>query len=369
MKATKRTLKNGQIRWTCRVVIDKTKKELSAKTRAELTELYEHEKAAQRRRRHGMAVERGPITYDALCDLFLAQYQHRERSKRSLLDRLPYSRRAFGNVAVRDLVPEAIAVWNANLLKMKGGTPLSPTTRGHALRAMRQVLGFGVACGYMETNPASRGVTAPTPARRDIRPFESWAEVAAVAAKAGTYGPLIVFACATGLRPQEWRALEWRDIDLNRRELRVARTIRDEKIEAAGKTDGSLRTVSLPQNSMDALATLPRPIGGGLIFPAPEGGVWNPTNYRERVWRPALLAAGLEYRALDNTRHTFATLALAAGAPINDVSKQMGHTKIQTTLHHYSRYINTTDDRYLALLDAFAAESVAEGRKVDGQAQ
>lgn len=361
MTPKKRLLKNGEARWTCRVVIDGKKKELSAPTRRELIELYDHEKAAQRRRRHGLTVERGPITYSDLCDLFLAQYQYRERSKRSLTDRLPYSRRAFGSIVVRDLLPETIAVWNNNL-------PVGPTTRGHALRAMRQVLDFGVQCGYLEANAAAR-TKAPQPARRDVRPFESWEQVEAVAAKAGRYGPLIVFACATGLRPQEWRALEWRDVDLNARELRVSRTIRDEQIEAAGKTDGSLRTVALQQRALDALDRMPRPIGGGLIFPAPDGGIVNPSNYRKRVWKPALAAAGLDYRALDNTRHTFATLALAAGAPLEWVSGQMGHTNINTTKKHYARWLPRANDRNLAILDQFAAESQAEGRKVDGLAQ
>ena len=90
---------------------------------------------------------------------------------------------------------------------------IKPTTKGNALRAMRQILRFGVECGFLERNPAS--IKGPAPARRNIKPFESRAQVFAVAAKAGQYGPLIRFACATGLRPQEWMALEWRSIDFN----------------------------------------------------------------------------------------------------------------------------------------------------------
>jgi hypothetical protein len=52
-------------------------------------------------------------------------------------------------------------------------------------------------------------------------------------------------------------------------------------------------------------------------------------------------------------RHTFATLALAAGALIEWISKQMGHTSIRTTLKYYARFLPVADARAVAALDAF----------------
>jgi integrase len=332
--------------------------EISAPTKRELEELRDQIKQRERQRKRGLAVAREHITYDDLADKFLAQYQHTERSKRTLIDRLRYSRAAFGPTYVRDLVPDQLAAWNT-------GLTVGPTTKGNALRAMRQILRFGVECGFLEKNPAA--IKAPRPARRRIKPFESWEEVEAVAAAAGRYGPLIRFACATGLRPQEWMALEWQTIDFNRKELRVEQTVRSGKIEQAAKTEGSLRTVRLVAAALDALRSLDRPIAGGLIFPAPEGGLVHLSNHRKRVWRPALRAAGVEYRALDNTRHTYATLAIAAGIPVEYVSKQLGHKSLETTLRHYKRWLPVEDDRYTELFDAFTAQASQSGRKRDGE--
>jgi integrase len=36
----------------------------------------------------------------------------------------------------------------------------------------------------------------------------------------------------------------------------------------------------------------------------------------------------VQYRSFDQCRHTYATLTLAAGAPIEWISRQLGHTKI-----------------------------------------
>jgi integrase len=307
----------------------------------------------ERARRHGLPFEQGPITYGELCDRYVGQHQAGARTVRTLRERLVYSRRAFGAVLVRELHSEEIGRWNAALR-------LSPTTRGHALRAMRQVLAAGVRWGYLPRNPAGPdAVRAPAPAATEVLPFESWAEVEATASAAGTYRPLVVFACATGLRPQEWQVLEWRDFDMAERRCRVLRTLQDGAVSSAGKTDGALRTVLLQERALMALRELPRPLDARqLVFPSPGGGIIDLSNFRRRVWRPALNAAGLEHRPPYQMRHTFATLALAAGAPIEWVAAQLGHRNIRITLKHYARFLPATDARALAALDSFEDTAV-----------
>jgi integrase len=308
--------------------------------------------------RVGLPIEQGPITYDELCDRYLEQHQVSAVTIRTLKERLRYSRDAFGSVRVRELRSEEISRWNASLR-------LSTTTRGHALRAMRQVLEVGVRWGYTAFNAAGpKAVQIPTAPPKEIRPFESWDEVERVVAKAGVYGPLVIFACATGLRPQEWQALEWRDLDFTNRRVRVLRAVQDGKVSASAKTDGSLRTVVLQQRALDALGSLVRPLDGRTpVFPAPDGGVVNLSNFRRRVWQPALDAANLDRRPIYECRHTFATLALSAGAPLEWISKQLGHRDTRITLKHYARFLPAADERALALLDAFGADR--GGRKKD----
>jgi integrase len=53
-------------------------------------------------------------------------------------------------------------------------------------------------------------------------------------------------------------------------------------------------------------------------------------------------------------RHTFATLALSAGADLYWLSKQLGHKDVRTTLKHYARFQRAVDERNLFLLDAFS---------------
>jgi integrase len=303
----------------------------------------------EQRRRAGLPDEQGSVTYHELWEKFRLQHQALSKDWHEAM--ASYSLERFGHLPVRELRPEEIAKWHASLT-------LSAKTKKHILGAMRQVLELGVDWGYLARNPASRKlVKTPRSEPPDVRPFESWATVETIAKQAVGYTTLILFACATGLRPEEWIALTWTDIDFTLRSCRINKVVVHGQLRTTeGKTSGAFRTVMLPQRALDALQSLPRPINSdALIFPAARGGYINLDNWRSRVWKPALIAAGVEHRPLYQMRHTYATLGLAAGADIYWVSKQLGHTNIQTTLKHYARFLPAVDERNLKLLDEFAA--------------
>jgi integrase len=179
------------------------------------------------------------------------------------------------------------------------------------------------------------------------------------------YGALIRFASATGLRPEEWAALTWTDVDFAARTLAVNEVWTNGELRSSeGKTDAAFRVVSLQEPALAALRSLPRPLQGDrLIFAAPNGGYLNLDNWRRRVWKKAIDRSDLEYRPLYQMRHTFATLALAAGADLYWLSKQLGHESIRTTLKHYARFVPAVDERNLRLLDEFAGKTAEDVSK------
>jgi integrase len=127
-----------------------------------------------------------------------------------------------------------------------------------------------------------------------MRPFESWGAVDAVAPRVGpVYGPMIVFAAATGLRPGEWIALERRDVDRGARVLHVRRSFSYGRLKRA-KTDASLRAVPLQAIALEAVDRLPPRLETPLLFPSLQGGYLDLHNFRARAWKRAQLAAGID---------------------------------------------------------------------------
>lgn len=155
------------------------------------------------------------------------------------------------------------------------------------------------------------------------------------------------FAFFTGLRTSELIALEWRDVDLRRRTIRVQRATVNGKAKAQTKT-AKARDVDLTERAYAALIRQKARtyLAGGVIFLDPITGRRYVDDKPPRMqWNAALKGLGMRHRVAYQTRHTFATLALMAGANPMWVSRQLGHSTMQMTLSRYSRWIDQADQR------------------------
>jgi integrase len=65
----------------------------------------------------------------------------------------------------------------------------------------------------------------------------------------------------------------------------------------------------------------------------------NPDHVREVIWKPALEKAGIPYRPLMQTRHTFATISLSEGEDIGWVQNMLGHGSFQMIFTKYYAWI------------------------------
>ena len=161
-----------------------------------------------------------------------------------------------------------------------------------------------------------------------------------------------VFAAGTGLRPEEWIGLERRDIDRQTRTVSVQRVFSNARLKEFGKTDRSRRRVPLRKRVIEALDAIPPRLDTPLLFPGPRGGHLDLHNFRERHWKAALRAAGLDYRRPYDLRHTYATFSIAAGVSLFALGRRMG-TSLEMIDKTYGHLAPDADEYELALLDAF----------------
>jgi integrase len=231
--------------------------------------------------------------------------------------------------------------------------------RFEATQALRQVLNRAVCWGLLEYNPAKRGVSNPARRAREKRPFESWEQVEVVAAQLGpVYGPMVVFAAATGLRPSELFGLEWRDVDRQLGVVYIRRAYANGRLKHT-KTRLSTRAAPLQAKALDALDRLPAS-DNPILFPSMRGGRIDFRIFGRKHWRPAQAKARISpVRGLYDLRHTYATFALRAGVPVFAVSRFMG-TSIAMIDRHYGHLANDSRDHAVALLDALAFERAVD---------
>jgi len=71
------------------------------------------------------------------------------------------------------------------------------------------------------------------------------------------------------------------------------------------------------------ISALAEPDGNRLVFTSPGGTPLRHTNFRIRVWLPALRAAGLPVIHFHDLRHTGNMLAADAGAGLRELMDQM----------------------------------------------
>jgi len=149
----------------------------------------------------------------------------------------------------------------------------------------------------------------------------------------------------TGMRRGEAFGLRWSNVLFDRGVIAVRRSLTLHG-ESSPKSRRGIRDIEMLPRVERALLEQRRWVTGRFehgtefVFPNGAGSPIDVHNFSFRVWSRIVKQAGVPYRALKQTRHTFATLMLQKGAPLDWLQRQMGHEDLQTLIRHYWRYIN-----------------------------
>lgn len=282
----------------------------------------------------------------------LAETTHGEYS-----NSLSRFREAWGSKRLADLTA-------ADIITTLAGIDLAAKSFNNIISPLRALLTLAHKLGKTSTSLAVHVEQRRKEQTEGPDPL-TVAEIDRILAKAGDWRNYFEAAIYTGMRPSEQIALSWGDVDLTAKTLTV-RTARVRGIDKDTKT-ASVRTVRLPQRALDAL-TRQRPISGlgerVFIHPVSRANFAD-TQPPSDAWKRILKLAGVRSRDARQTRHTYATLMLIAGAKPAFVSRQMGHANSQMFFKTYSKWLDSEDDwREIAKLDGESVtESVTKNKK------
>jgi integrase len=159
----------------------------------------------------------------------------------------------------------------------------------------------------------------------------------------------VVLAGFCGLRQGELLALQRADFDLDKATVFVhqARNKASGAIEST-KTDAA-RVVHLPLRVCQLVAWHLEEYDSATMFPVTA-------SIFDKSWRHARHTAGLERVRFHDLRHAAASMMIAAGLNIRQVSEQLGHANPTMTLNIYAHLWPSSFAEAMAKMDAYLAQ-------------
>lgn len=158
--------------------------------------------------------------------------------------------------------------------------------------------------------------------------------------------PYFQFAFLTGLRQGEQFALRVTDINWKKKVVSISKAMtRDEKgkrVEGATKNKYSQREIPISKAVKRVLLeqiSLCEGLQSEYLFCTTTGQQINHANLCNRTWVPALKKAGIRYRAMIQTRHSFATTALSLGENPLWIAHVMGHRDTEMVIRVYAKFV------------------------------
>ena len=252
----------------------------------------------------------------------------------------------LGHLPLRKLTPATMQRWETEYRTTHGYR----TVQLCHLR-LKQACSYGVRMGHMAYNP----LADVRPPETQARPRLTWSSEEATAflkaAETDVYYPLWHFLLGTGARRGEALGLRWSDIDWQAGTATIVQTIRPLRgrtYTKPPKNPQSARVVPLHKGLLKRLqvwrikqAKHRQRMGDawtdhGLVFASQVGTPINPNNVT-RAFIGLVEQAGISRITVHQLRHTAGTLALAAGATLEEIRQLLGHKKLATTADIYAQ--------------------------------
>ena len=231
----------------------------------------------------------------------------------------------------------------------------SPKTLNNVLATLRRLLAVAVEWDVIDAMSCTiRQVKSsrPTMAFHDFEDYERLVE-AAEGVDPNAY-LIVLLGAEAGLRCGEMMALEWLDVDLGKRQLRICQS--EWRGQVTSTKGERLRYVPMTKRLAAALRDH-RHLRSARVL-VDRGRTLSQKMIQDRV-RWASRRAGLERQGVHILRHTFCSHLAMKGAPARAIQELAGHADLSTT-QRYMRLSPAALEGAIRLLDAPAGGEMGE---------
>lgn len=175
-------------------------------------------------------------------------------------------------------------------------------------------------------------------------------------------GESIAILLKTGLRRGELLGLRWKDVDFDRKVIKVVNAVKEIRgavEEGAPKTKNSVREIPFDDELKNLLLSIPRivtknkgdknnrveyQIENHYVISDAKGNCMRPNNWVKRIYNPIMdefISSEKDINmdtlklSAHELRHTYGTLLYRSGTDIYTIQKLMGHSDISVTVSIY----------------------------------
>ena len=221
----------------------------------------------------------------------------------------------------------------------------APRTVKRNYEVVRAMFGYAVRNEWLARNPCRNVHLPPIQGTRrfDLTPED----VAGIAAQVAIeYRPMVWLGAVLGLRWSEVAGLRVGRIDLSTGRLAVAEALvrgtGGRNVFGPPKSKAGRRTMFMPAVIVAMLAEhlerceLTEAGGDALVFTDDESGALRYSNWRRRIWLPAVAAAGCAGAGFHDLRRLNATTLVVEGIDVKTAQTRLGHADPRVTLSIYA---------------------------------
>lgn len=283
------------------------------------------------------------------------------RTKRDILEKWLIPQ--FGKRVISSITKQDLLEFRSVLAKAPGkkpGTTMSASRINHVMTSVKQVLDEA-ADRFNFTTPY-QNIKRMRIKKTDVTPFTIEEVEMIIKYCREDFRNYFTVKFFTGMRPGEIHGLKWKYVDFDKRLITIRETIVDD-YEETPKTADSNRDIQMTPQVYEALKAQWDVTGkrSVYVFANSNGGALTNRNMSNRVWYPMLRSLGLKPRTPYQTRHTFATLMLAAGESPEWIAFQMGHSSTEMLFKIYSRYVPNLTRRDGSAFERMLAANLGSG--------
>ncbi len=295
-------------------------------------------------RRHGIERRRRKIGFSAYSEIYLQDYAMvTNKSWKTDAGRLKMLKTFFKETELRQVTPLEVERFRKS--RLKAGNTRSTCNRYLAL--IKRMFNVAIEECYAEENPVKKVKFYSEKDTLKDRILTEGEERKLLETCSDTLRPVLIVALNTGMRRAEIFNLQWSQVDVRSRWIRV------EKAKS-----GKVRFIPVNDVLFHELNRLRRVNGqGSFVFVNLETG--KPYVDMKKGFKAACSRAKIEGLRFHDLRHTFASRLVEKGVDVETVRDLLGHHCITIT----QRYTHSNDERKRRAVELLSGEN--EGKICD----